>query len=349
MKYIKLFEEFKFEEWEILSASPYEIEKAIVDEINKKTSDIEYIKNLFEYSGIDVNSTLKSDNSFLLWAVFNYKPDIVKMLLGMGADPNKMNDLSKTPLNFAIQYQYEDIAKLLLDSGADPNVVDKYEDTMLHICADNGKLELVKLLLNAGANPNVFNSHRRTPLHLAALSNHSIIAKKLLDAGAKTDVFDLNGQTPLHYAAEHNHYKVVRILLEAGADYEAEGKNFWNPVDLAHNEKNKETIKEFDRFFGNVTEGYLGSCVEVGDDDNECFINNIFSDATQMAYYVGNPDEGDEGKSIEIFEDEFFENIKKESVHKKYLKGEVTFHYIPDLDVYFIYNSDQDVHYFYER
>ena len=237
----------------------------------------------------------------------------------------------------------------MLDKGADPNVVDKEGDTMLHTCADNGKLELIKILLNAGANPNVFGSHRRTPLHLAALGNYSIVAKKLLEAGAETDVFDLNAHTPLHYAAERNHYKVVRVLLEAGADYEAEGLNFWNPVDLAHNEKNKETIKEFDRFFGNVTEGYLGSCIEVGDDESECFITKLFSDATQMAYYVGNPDEGDEERSIEIFEDEFFENIKKELVHKKYLKGDATFHYIPDLDVYFIYNSDQDVHYFYER
>lgn len=117
------------------------------------------------------------------------------------------------------------------------------------------------------------------------------------------------------------------------------GGVFWNSIDLDD---------EIDSL-GIISEGYLGSCVEVGDDESECFINRIFADATQMAYYVGNPDEGDEGRSIEILEDEFFENIKKEFVHKKYLRGKVTFHYIPDLDIYFIYNSNQDIHYFYSR
>lgn len=350
MKYIKLFEEFKLQDWEIVSASPYEIEDAIVAELMNKTSaDVEYIKNLFEYSGIDVNTMVKGKYTFLYWASFQNNAEIVKMLLEKGADPNKITDSIRIPLDAAVQYGYEDIAKLLLDNGANPNTVDDWGDTLLHICAEKGKSKLVKILLKAGANPNVRNSTGKTPLHLAALGNSVTIVKYLLEAGAETDVLDQNLQTPLHYAAGHNYYKVVRILLEAGADYEVEGKNFWNPVDLAYSNKHKETIKEFDRFFGHVTEGYLGSCVEVGDEESECFITKLFSDATQMAYYVGNPDEGDEGRSIEIFEDEFFENIKKELVHKKYLKGDVTFHYIPDLDVYFIYNEDQDMHYFYER
>lgn len=349
MKYIKLFEEFKYEDWEIISASPYDIQKAILDEINKKDTDIDYIKNLFEYSGVDINSNLKADYSFLHWAVFKYKPELVKLLLDMGANPNKMNDMKVTPFDFAIQYEYDDLIMLLIKYGANPNSVDEYGDTALHICASNGKGKIIKILLDAGANPNVFDGSRRTPLHHAAIEGYAAISKLLLKAGAKTEVFDLHGQTPLHYAAENNHYKVVSALLDAGADYEAENKNYWNPVDLAHQEKNKETINAFNQFFGHVSEGYLGSCVEVGDEESECSINNIFSDATEMAYYVGNPDEDDMGRSMEISEEEFFENIKKDTIVKKYLKGEVKYYYLPDLDIYFIYNEDQDVHYFYKR
>ena len=92
---------------------------------------------------------------------------------------------------------------------------------------------------------------------------------------------------------------------------------------------------------------YLGSCVEVGDEDSNNFINRIFSDATEMAYYVGNPDEEDLGKSEKISKKEFFSKIDKETIKKKVLRGEVEYFYIPDLDIYFIYNVNKDIHYFY--
>ena len=92
---------------------------------------------------------------------------------------------------------------------------------------------------------------------------------------------------------------------------------------------------------------YLGSCVEVGDEDSYNYINRIFSDATEMAYYVGNPDEDDPGQSERISKKEFFSKIEKETIKKKVLKGEVEYFYIPNLDIYFIYNVDKDIHYFY--
>ena len=109
----------------------------------------------------------------------------------------------------------------------------------------------------------------------------------------------------------------------------------------------QEQILRIRSMMGVIKEGYLGSCVEVGDEDSHNFINGIFCDATEMAYYVGNPDEDEWGKSIEISKKEFFDKIDKDWVNKKQLKGDVVFYYIPDLDIYFIYNSDKDIHYFY--
>ena len=93
---------------------------------------------------------------------------------------------------------------------------------------------------------------------------------------------------------------------------------------------------------------YLGSCVEVGDDNSCNYINDIFSDATEMAYYVGNPDDDDFGKSEEISREEFLKNIDISVVKPKKLKGDVGFYYIPNLKMYYIYNFDDGIHYFYQ-
>lgn len=93
---------------------------------------------------------------------------------------------------------------------------------------------------------------------------------------------------------------------------------------------------------------YLGSCVEVGDADSCNHINNIFSDATEMAYYVGDPDDNDFGQSEEISREEFFKKINSVVVNKKNLGTEVGFYYIPRLKIYYIYNFDTGIHYFYK-
>lgn len=92
---------------------------------------------------------------------------------------------------------------------------------------------------------------------------------------------------------------------------------------------------------------YLGSCVEVGDEDSGNYINDIFSDATEMAYYVGDPDSGDIGRSKEIKKPVFLKNISLSSIDKKTLKGDVQFYYIPDLKIYYIY-TDDGIHHFYK-
>ena len=109
----------------------------------------------------------------------------------------------------------------------------------------------------------------------------------------------------------------------------------------------RRLINDFKKFI--IKENrYLGSCVEVGDDNSCNYINDIFSDATEMAYYVGDPDEGDFGQSDEITKEEFFKTVDVSIVKKKQYKGDVGFYYIPSLKIYYIYNFDNGIHYFYE-
>lgn len=110
----------------------------------------------------------------------------------------------------------------------------------------------------------------------------------------------------------------------------------------------QENVIRVRKLMGLNESQYLGSCVQVGDKNSFCLINDIFSDATEMAYYVGNPDEEDYGQSEKITRKDFFDNINRSEVKKKFLKGDAQFFYIPNLSIYYIYNSDQDVHYFYK-
>ncbi len=104
---------------------------------------------------------------------------------------------------------------------------------------------------------------------------------------------------------------------------------------------------------------YIGSCVDVGGDSGK-EVCDIWSDATDMATVVGNPDEGDEGTSKELTKEEFYQFIPIDKVKKKHVKGNHTYHYVAqdergremtpkESGIFFIYNIDQDIHYFYRK
>lgn len=92
---------------------------------------------------------------------------------------------------------------------------------------------------------------------------------------------------------------------------------------------------------------YLGSCVEVGSLEEKYPINSIFEDATEMAYYVGDPDSDDFGRGREIDRKDFFEILEESKVDKRQLEGEVGFYIVPEIRLLYIYNFDSGIHYFY--
>ena len=108
-----------------------------------------------------------------------------------------------------------------------------------------------------------------------------------------------------------------------------------------------------------LPERYIGSCVDVGGDGGKegC---DIWRAATDMATAVGNPDEGEEGLSKELSKQEFHKEIPTNKVKQKHVKGNHTYHYIAqdtrgremtpkESGIFFIYNIDQDIHYFYRK
>jgi len=107
--------------------------------------------------------------------------NIVKELLGHGANPNQRTVEGLTPLDLAIL-------------GRD--------------------LEIVETLLSHGSNPNGATIDGMTPLHLAALRGDLAMVKELLIHGANPKAATKDGLTPLHFAEELKHLDVAKLIQE---------------------------------------------------------------------------------------------------------------------------------------
>ena len=128
-----------------------------------------------------------SGDSFLYTAITNRQPEVVRILLEAGADPNAKDGNGNPVLRRAVSWGLVEIARLLVDAGADVNIVDTWGDALLYTAVDEENPEIVRILLNAGANPNAKNGDGVSTIKLAYDERYSEILGMLKDAGALVD------------------------------------------------------------------------------------------------------------------------------------------------------------------
>lgn len=101
-----------------------------------------------------------------------------------------------------------------------------------------------------------------------------------------------------------------------------------------------------------ISESYIGSCVDVGNDTGEP-ICDIFSDATEMSSEVYDPEEDDNNDSIEIKKEDFLKYVN--ITNSDMIKGKVKYFYlgaskkIEQAKIFYVYNFPKDVHYFFKK
>lgn len=174
-------------------------------------------------------------------AAMNGHADVVKVLLGFGADPN-INDFwgRGTPLVYAAAVGHKTVVQVLLDSGANPNLANNDGYTPLYEAAFRGNNEVTQVLLDSGANPNFANDCGDTPLNAAAFRGHIEVAQVLLGGGADPNRANKWGKTPLHSAATWGRKHVVTMLLDIGADPEIQDEDGRTPLKEAADRGNRE-------------------------------------------------------------------------------------------------------------
>lgn len=108
--------------------------------------------------GAPVNAGDKHCTTPLYKAAVQGETEIVRMLLEVGADPNRESggEDEGTPLCAAASWGYTEIVRLLLQHGADPNAIEtpnKGPMTALKWATRNGHDDVVAILVEAGADP----------------------------------------------------------------------------------------------------------------------------------------------------------------------------------------------------
>ncbi|KAG9402958.1 hypothetical protein AC1031_006496 [Aphanomyces cochlioides] len=121
------------------------------------------------------------DGEHLRDAARNCDVDSARRALSRGTDPNSKGQDKGTALHICGQQALPEMARLLLEAGADPNMRDSLGFSPLHWavqlrreepCVDK-RLEMIRVLLEYGSNPTLEDYRGNTPLSIASRTENA--------------------------------------------------------------------------------------------------------------------------------------------------------------------------------
>lgn len=222
----------------------YRLFTRIVIDIQK--NDLDAIKEIITNNPDIINYQIGERKSTLLQqAVLYDKPDVVELLLDMGADINLFDDINYTPLIMAILENKNDPANILIERGAYLNIKDEFGRYPLHLVAQNKNNYLLKKLVEK--KPEIIidsmDSSNVTPLSYATSFGNIDGMRLLLDNGADVNSKDINSWTPLFYAIRYGNLNAVKLLIDRGANITMQNKFGNTPLQVACKRGNLEIVE----------------------------------------------------------------------------------------------------------
>uniref|UniRef100_A0A8C9Y8X1 Ankyrin repeat and sterile alpha motif domain containing 6 n=1 Tax=Sander lucioperca TaxID=283035 RepID=A0A8C9Y8X1_SANLU len=193
------------------------------------------VRLLLEW-GSDVNFSQKTTGwGPLMVATLSGKVAVTQQLVERGADPDRINVLSKTAFELAMQLKQRDI-KAYLDSitTVRPQTDDDRRRPDVFSALKLGNSQLVKEILEEDPTQvNSSNQEGASPLMMAAVSGQLEVVQLMVEKNADIDKQDgVHGWTALMQATYHGNKDIVKYLLSQGADVNLRAKNGYTAFDL---------------------------------------------------------------------------------------------------------------------
>jgi ankyrin repeat protein len=180
--------------------------------------------------------------------------------------PMSRNEDYRLPLHFAVQKNRPEMVALLLELGADPLATDGTGfPAAAYATAPEIDRSILEAIRDRGGTPDLFTALALSDLdaaerlwgtepgkgagvlHLMAKRNDGAAVKWLLDHGADPSSLWSHWDaevTPLHLAASQGHVEVVRLLLQAGADPRVrDSKHDSDPIGWAYHFGQREIAR----------------------------------------------------------------------------------------------------------
>lgn len=149
------------------------------------------IAKLLISEGADINKFGKDAEEFAPYeatavteAIRYGDMDMIRLFMDSGADLKKITSLGESYLHYAVFMNRREIVKYLIDSGLDVNIKKRGDLTPLHIAALMGFDDIVSLLIDNKADLNAQSTDGATPLHYARAASHERTAELIESRGA---------------------------------------------------------------------------------------------------------------------------------------------------------------------
>src|SRR6478752_7224814 len=159
----------------------------------------------------------------LFEALYDDENAVVRALRA-GASAESRDEEGTTALYLACVQDRPEMVRLLLVAGADPDRASGPEAGDLPLCgaACGGHTEVVEALLSAGARPDLREEFGFTALRWAVGLGHAATVEALLAGGADPLLPGPQGEPMLVLAAQRGSLRTVRALLAHGAGAEGQ-------------------------------------------------------------------------------------------------------------------------------
>ena len=177
-----------------------------------RSNDIHKVDALLR-AGVSANAKQSGETALMMACE---RPEITRLLLDAGADPNVQGYEMQTALEYAARMRQPKVIKMLLDAHADPNLRDNFGSTALLSAGDTAS---ISLLLHAGANAKDRDQNGKDALISESEGNWGDgTVELLLRSGVSANSQDNYGKTALMNFSHFKSAKEVSAILNTEAN-----------------------------------------------------------------------------------------------------------------------------------